>query len=266
MGISAGGDSRKTLAATKDVKDLITYYTHTPIKGSEHDIEIPARLLPKLGIKHHKIDIVPMDDEFKKHYEINNIWARKRHGDIAYSFMKYFGLNCVVLNSNISEYYGVWYWLPPQKINAQNIAMLRLLSHQGIIDEIEKWLAEALPACKESDMNILVLFDLELRSRWVAQAFAEYDIAFETFNPYNNGKLFELELSVDEKIREGRNFYLPKMIINKMWPEVLSEPINPEKGLLNKLKKCFLSSQRIYPITRYLKYLRLKKQFKSISN
>ena len=47
-------------------------------------------------------------------------------------------------------------------------------------------------------MNILVLFHLELRSRWVANTFAEFDIAYESFNPYNNRHLFCLELSVNE--------------------------------------------------------------------
>jgi len=65
MGITAGCDSRKSLAATKEVKDKITYYTHTPVKGGEADIEIPSRLLPRLGLKHHAINLQPMDDEFK---------------------------------------------------------------------------------------------------------------------------------------------------------------------------------------------------------
>lgn len=263
MGISAGYDSRKSLAASRSVKDKIIFYTHTPIKGNEADVEIPAKLLSKLGLKHKVIDLIPMDEEFKKYFELNNTWPRERHGHIAYSFMNYFGPDRVVLNSNISEYYGIWYWLPQKKINGRNLAMLRMISHKKIIEELDKWLFDARPACEQANMNILVLFDLELRSRWVSQALAEYDIAFETFNPYNNRNLFYLELSVDEKIREGRNPYLPKAIIKKMWPDVLSEPINPEKGTLKKIKKLILTKKFLFPVLRNVKYLQMRIRFRA---
>ncbi len=265
MGISAGCDSRKSLAAAKEVKDKITFYTHTPAKGSEADIEIPLRLLPKLGLKHHIVNLQPMDEEFRKYFEASNTWPRERHGHIAYSFMKYFGTECVVLNSNISEYSGVWYWLPKSNINGRNLAVLRLLNHRKIIDEMEKWLRDARPACETAGMNILVLFDLELRSRWVSQALAEYDIAFDTFNPFNNRHLFSLELSVDEKIRQGRSLYLPKKLINKMWPEVLSEPINPEHGIINKFKNFILTRKFLFPIIRNIRYIRQKRRFNRIN-
>ncbi len=261
MGISAGCDSRKSLAAAREVRERITFYTHTPIKGQEADIDIPSKLLPKLGLKHHIVDLQPMDEEFKKYFQINNTWPRERHGHIAYSFMKYFGTECVVLNSNISEYSGVWYWLPKSKINGRNLAMLRLLNHRKIIEEMEKWIRDARPACEAAGMNILVLYDLELRSRWVSQALAEYDIAFDTFNPFNNRHLFSLELSVDEKIRQGRSLYLPKKLIKKMWPEVLSEPINPEYGVINKFKNFILTRKFLFPITRNIRYLRQKRLF-----
>ncbi|MBC7364163.1 MAG: hypothetical protein H5U07_06440 [Candidatus Aminicenantes bacterium] len=256
MSISAGCDSRKSLAASKEVKEKITFYTHTPIKGSKADIEVPSKLLPKLGLKHYVVNLQPMDDEFKKYFETNNTWPREKHGNIAYSFMRFFGTDCVVLNSNISEYSGVWYWLPKSNISARNLAVLRSLNHKKIINEIEKWLSDAKPSCDAAGMNILVLFDLELRSRWVSQALAEYDIAFETFNPYNNRYLFQLELSVDEKIREGRNLRMPKRLIKKMWPEVLSEPINPEKGLLKKVKRFMQSSRFLFPIIRNFRYIK----------
>lgn len=262
MGISAGWDSRKSLAACRSVKDKIIFYTHTPIKGNEADAEIPATLLPKLGLKHNLIELIPMDEDFKKYFDINNTWPRERHGHIAYSFIRHFGPDRVVLNSNISEYYGVWYWLPKKKINGRNLAMLRMISNKKIIEELDKWLLDARPACEQANMNLLVLFDLELRSRWVSQALSEYDIAFETFNPYNNRNLFHLELSVDEKIREGRNPYLPKALIKKMWPDVLSEPINPEKGTLKKIKKFILTKKFLFPVLRNIKYIQMRISFR----
>jgi len=265
MGISAGCDSRKSLAAAREVKNKICFFTHTPNKGSEADMEIPSRLLPKLGLEHNKIRLEQMDNGFRYYYELNNTWPRERHGNIAYSIMKYFGTEAVILNSNISEYSGIWYWLPKNKITAKNLAMLRLLKNHMVIREFDKWLNGAALSCESAKMNVLVLFDLELRSRWVSQALAEYDIAFETFNPYNNRYLFRLELSVNERIRQGRSLYMPKKLIEKMWPEALLLPINPEKHIIGKMKKV-LNNRVFFPIIRNIRYLRAKWIFSRLSS
>jgi 7-cyano-7-deazaguanine synthase in queuosine biosynthesis len=68
MGISAGCDSRKSLAAAKEVKSKIYFFTHTPTPSKEVDMEVPARLLPRLGIEHHRVDLEAMDEGFQEYY------------------------------------------------------------------------------------------------------------------------------------------------------------------------------------------------------
>lgn len=266
MGISAGCDSRKSLAASKEVKDKICYYTHTP-ESYNADIEIPARLLPKLGIKHYRIHIEKMDSEFKKLYELSATWARERHGHIAYTMLKNFGPDATILNSNISEYSQVQYWLPKSKINGKGLAILKGINNPVAIRDFQNWVDSAFDVCKASGMNILVLFQLELRSRWVANTLAECDIAYETFNPYNNRDIYHIELSVKERLRRGRRLDIPIKQIKHMWPEVLIEPINPEENLLKKFQKFIINKiihKMVTPwfsIIDYLKYLKLKRQF-----
>lgn len=268
MGISAGCDSRRSLAAAKEVKDKIIFFTHTPEVYKETDIEIPSCLLPKLGIKHHVLHIEKMSEEFRNYYESNVTWAREKHGHIAYTALKYFGPDITVLNSNISEISQVYYWLPKSKINGKGLAIATRLNHQLVINEFEKWVKETKQICEKANMNILVLFDLEQRSRWISQAINEYDIAYETFNPYNNRKLFEIELSVPEKYRKGRRLDFHIKQIKNMWPEVLMLPINPERRILRKIKKFILNSiinktvTPWIPLIEYLRYLKLKKEFR----
>jgi hypothetical protein len=268
MGISAGCDSRKSLAAAKNVKDKIYFFTHTPQVSNEADMEIPEKLLPKLGIVHHKFDLQQMDADFKKYYECSTTWARERRGHIAYTALQHFGSEATILNSNISEYSQVWFWLPKSNINGEGLAMLKSLNHPLVISEFQKWLNGAQDACKKANMNILVLFDIELRARWVTAAIAEYDIAHETFNPYNNRHFFCLELSVNERIRRGRRLDYPIKLIKNMWPEVLREPINPEKNIRGKLQEFIWRSiihktiTPWFPIVEYLRYLRLRRSFK----
>jgi len=269
MGITAGCDSRKSLAASKEVRDKIYYFTLTPQKSNEMDLSVPSKLLPMLGLEHHKIDIETMSSEFEEIYRCSATWARDRHGHIAYTALKYFGDNATVLNSNISEYSQISYWLPKSHINGEGLAILKGLNDRLAIDDYQAWLDSAYPPCIAGNMNVLVLFQLELRSRWVANTFAELDIAYESFNPYNNRRLFRMELAVSERIRRGvHKLDYPKQIIKSMWPEALQLPINPERMIIRKIRK-FIVANVIHktvspwlPIIEYLKYVHLKRVFK----
>lgn len=266
MGISAGSDSRRSLAAAKAVSDRIFFFTHTPLHHST-DMDVPAHLLPRLGIEHHGFEIQPMSTEFRVLYECSATWARERHGHLAHTALINFGPDATVLNSNLSEIHRCFYWLPKSKINGEGLALATGQHHRFARIEFQKWLDDAKPACEASGMNILVLFDYELRSRWAASAFYECDIAYETFNPYNNRYLSSLELSVDERYRSGQRLDYIIEQIKYMWPETLSEPINPERAMLGKLKRYILESlvhktiTPRMPLYQYLKYLKLKWMF-----
>jgi len=271
MGISAGGDSRKTLAASKDVKDKIYYFTHTPTQASMrfNDVKIPSRLLPKLGIEHHSFEFQRMSDEFNKLYEDSATWAREMRGHISYTLLNHFGPNAMVLNSNISEVAQCVYWLPQLKINGENLAMISGLNHPFAISEFQKWIEDARSACQKANMNILDLFFLEQRmGRWAAAAFSEYDIAHETFNPYNNRYLHCLMLAIDERYRKNRRWEVLIRQIKYLWPEVLREPINPPDTVTDKIQQ-FIRRSIIHkiitpwvPFYEYLRYKKLMRRFK----
>lgn len=268
QGISAGCDSRKSLAASRTVSNMITFFTEVTAATDRGDIDVPSRLLPSLGLRHHRLMVQPMSGDFKYYYERSATWARERHGHIAYSFMKRFGPECTVLNSNISEYAQVQYWLPNGQINGRGLAILKGLNHPVAVQDFQRWLDHALPSCEESGMNVLVLFQLELRSRWVANTFAERDIAHESFNPYVNRQIYSIELSVNERRRRGKRIDLPVKQIRHMWPDVLSHPINPERTTISKIRRVILRTivhralSPWVPIVEYLTYLRLRRRFR----
>jgi len=62
--------------------------------------------------------------------------------------------------------------------------------------------------------------------------------------------------------KNGEHLSMPKRLIKKMWPEVLSEPINPEKGLQRKVKKFIQSRRFLFPLIRNLRYFKQKISFK----
>ncbi len=267
MGITAGSDSRRSLAAARKAIEHIYFFTHTP-RSYSNDIAVPARLLPKLGIEHHKLDLQFMSSDFRELHECSATWARERHGNIAYTALQNFGPEVAVLNSNLSEIHQCWYWLPKSKINGDGLALATRLNHPLAIREFQKWIDGARAACEISGMNILVLFDYELRSRWVTAALSEYDIAYETFNPYNNRYLSCLELAIHERRRRGQRLDLIIKQIRYLWPDVLKAPINPKDDPILKIKQFVLRDiiHKIVtpwiPVYQYLRYHRLKRRFK----
>jgi hypothetical protein len=271
MGISAGGDSRKSLAAAKDVKDKIKFFSTTPTQVSMllNDVKIPARLLPQLGLKHYNLGMQLMSQEFREYYECSATWARERMGHIAYTMLKCLGPEITVLNSNISEVAQRVYWLPKSKIDGKGLAVISGLNHPFAIAEFQKWVDGAKHACQAAKMNIMDLFFLEQRmGRWATEAFSEYDIAHETFNPYNNRYLHCLMLAISEKYRRNRRWAVIMKHIKYMWPEVLLEPINPPDRILDKIQQFirrFIIHKTItpwLPVYEYLHYFKVERRFK----
>jgi len=271
MGISAGGDSRKTLAAAKDVRDKIKFFTTTPGQLSMllNDVKVPARLLPQLGLKHHYLGMLTMSQEFREFYDCSATWGRERSGNIAYTMFKRLGSEITVLNSNISEVAQRVYWLPKSKITGEGLALISGLNHPLATTEFQKWLDGARDACEASGVNILDLFFLEQRmGRWATEAFAEYDIAHETFNPYNNRHLHCLMLGIDERHRKNRRWSVIIKQIKYMWPDVLIEPINPPDGTKDKIQQFirrYIFHKTVtpwFPMYEYLRYLKTKRNFK----
>jgi len=265
MGISAGIDSRKTLAATKDVRDKILYFTHeNDLCGIDSmDVKVPAKLLPKLGIRHNFLNQMFMSKDFKRLYEDSATFARENKGNNAYILFYHFGIDFAVLSSNLSEISQCNYWLPKSKINGEGLAVITGLYHPLAIKEFDKWVKGAQGACEESGINILGLFHWEQRGgRWASAAFGEYDIVHESFTPYNNRYLNKILVGISERYRRDRMWYVALRQIQNMWPEVLSEAVNPGDTLGEQIRE-LLRRQVLHkfvtpwlPIYEYFKFLR----------
>jgi hypothetical protein len=273
MGISAGNDSRKTLAASKRVKDRICYFSHAPGAGKDgiNDVRVPARLLPKLGIEHHRLVWSEMDDDFRHLYEESATWAREKKGHIAYILFKRFGPDATVMNSNIAEVSQCIYWLPRKRIDGRNLAIINGLPHPWAVRELQAWIDGAREACAAAEMDILALFFLEQRmGRWCTMAFSEYDIAHETFNPFNNRLLHSWMLAVDERHRRDRRWDVSIKHIRYMWPETLAEPINPQDRFRHRVQQSIrrhIIHKTIAPwcsLYPWLRYLKKKRRFERV--
>jgi hypothetical protein len=79
---------------------------------------------------------------------------------------------------------------------------------------------------------LLDLFSWEQsHGNWLAATQMEFDLAWrDMFTPFNCRELLTTMLSIDARYRSSprhRAFYA---LIEKMWPDLLDEPINPDKS------------------------------------
>jgi len=77
----------------------------------------------------------------------------------------------------------------------------------------------------------------------------EFDIAWrESITPYNCRDVLTTLLGVDERHRRAPDYALFRRLIERLWPEVLQEPINPRsrQSLHQRLKDVVRSLLRYW--------------------
>lgn len=245
MAVTAGNDTRLLLAASRPVSVNVFYYINRiPRYDDKHqDLVIPQRICDKIGVKFNIVEFTKEvnDEEFKKVYFQNNMFAHER---------------------NLPLIYNVYYKRFPDKINMpgrfsdiarnffntyhKNITpelLAKFWEYDGIeyvIEEYRKWLSTGGIIAQEMNYNLLELFNWEERNGNLYTAFqVDKDIAQEEFTPYNCRKLMEVFLSVPNKYRDIHTNIYFRAMIKHLWPDLVTIPFNPnmEKYVSYYLKK-----------------------------
>jgi hypothetical protein len=99
-----------------------------------------------------------------------------------------------------------------------------------VLGAYDRWLA-SVDRSRNVDLLDLLFWEQRMGS-WQAMAQLEWDVVQDVLTPFNCRTLLTQFLSVDREYRKPQNPILYAELMKLMWPEVLSEPINPgkEKG------------------------------------
>ena len=235
LGLTAGLDSRMVLAAARDVVDRISIITvRQGVMPDEHpDIQVPARLLKRLGLTHQVIRAnSTMTADFSQRFKRNVHLAHDHYGHDAEAILIHFSRTRAVITGAGAEV-----------VRCSFRAKLPHAAHVRFTPELLSWLefgviepfavarfAEWLDDAGAQDhVKLLDLLDWEQDyGNWLAMTQLEFDIAWrEIFTPYNCRELFATLLGVPERYRRGPDSVLFREFIRRTWPELLSEPINP---------------------------------------
>ena len=205
------------------------------MRDSDMDIQIPLALMRKLGLDHHVVrSSLIMDPEFIKIYKTNALLAHNQYLPDAQAILKSYALGKVCVVGGVSELVrdptvgtkrSIDGRMTPAEISAE---LYGLGKNQYAIAEIEKWFA-GLGQIHNLDRDAIFYWE-QRAANWLAMNQVEFDSAWrDIFVPYNCRGLLMAMLEVREKDRHAPHNRLHKELIRNLWPEVLSEPVNPHK-------------------------------------
>ena len=256
LSLTAGLDSRLLLAAAKNIRDRISFVSVRQSKMSEHhpDVTVPARLLQHLGLPHQIVcSAASTTADFSSRFKHAVYLAHEHYGPDAEAILRSFSRTKVALTGSGAEVGRCAFRqaLPrsdSRTITATDLSQLQNMGHEPFaVRNFEKWLADAEV---RHDIKMLDLFEWEQgHGNWLAMTQLEFDIAWrEIIAPYNCREILTMLLAVDERYRRAPDYILFKRLMRRLWPEVLSEPINPQKriGLLRRLARKLRSLARYW--------------------
>lgn len=236
VGITAGLDSRLVLAASKEICNKLSFITVRQGRMSDdnHDIVVPAMLLPRLSLQHHIIkSAASMTPDFSRTFKKNVFLAHDIYGTDAEAIYSFFPHRKVAVTGSGAEVGRCSFRKQLSESQRQNITpedlsrLQKMGKNDFVINNFSNWLNSIE---KKYNLNILDLFEWEQgHGNWLAMTQLEFNIAWrDIFTPFNCRNVLTTMLSVDEKYRNGPDYSLFKNLILKLWPETLCEPINPD--------------------------------------
>jgi hypothetical protein len=237
LSLTAGIDSRLVLAAARALTDRLSIVTlrQGKMPDDHADIEVPARLLKRLGLRHEVILAAPtMTPEFSRQFKCNVYLAHDHYGHDAEAILRHFGRTKATITGSGAEVGRCPFRskLPHSdhvKFTPETLAWLEYGStHPFLVHHFGDWLADA---GQQNHVKLLDLFEWEQDyGNWLAMTQLEFDIAWrEIFTPYNCRELLAIMLGVDERFRRPPDYLLFRRAISKAWPQLLTEPVNPHR-------------------------------------
>ena len=249
--LTSGLDSRILLAAAKEFTDDIQFYVFNNSDNNDRppyppNVWVSQSLAQKLKLNHAVIKPDKIRPEFlqayKKEHVVPRILHKTRH--IQYFQDHYSDPKIINISGNASAMSKCHYGYTDKKISLEMLLFFsghHSSQNQFIRQELAEWLTDATQYSEEYGIPVLDLFYWEQRQgNWGALQSFEKDIAIEEVCPFNNTSIHTSILQVKPSRRSSPDYKFFRKLIQSLWSETLSEPINPDnnklKGLINTLQ------------------------------
>lgn len=238
ISISAGIDSRTTLAMSKSIADRALYFTYVVENDPHHkrsvleiDQQVAREMADNLRLRHLLIR-VRNDDDPHNLAPIQRGNSFLHHSDaLARAYAEQIGEDYIHIRSNLSEI-GVpaRFWVARfGALKPENLAWAFSRKEEAEKDPaVVQAFAQFLERAQFDRIQNYDPYDLwyweHRMGTWHSCVLLESDVAFDTFSPFNCRRLLTLMLSIPNNERFMRRQYLE--LIQKHWPVLSFWPRN----------------------------------------
>jgi len=235
MALTAGWDTRLLLAASRDVSAKIQYWTSNlgVLPADHRDVRIPFLLSKRLDIGlqvRNPSSHIP--GWFISALSRNVTGARVLPAASVVHADLMTGEERLTIGGDAGELCRNM-WDPHCRLNFKTVTTPEIpwIAHglkvsPFVLQETETWRDDL--SVLDDQLNVIILFNWEqIWGNWGAQYRAERDMANDELSPFNCRLWIETVLASPRQTRCPPNFSFHRELIESMWPEVLSVPINP---------------------------------------
>jgi hypothetical protein len=259
VSITAGLDSRMVLAASRHLVDHVRFMTvrQDGMPASHADLETPRRLAERLGFEHRVVNSASeVREGVRSAYRDGILFFHEKWLPDAQALFDTYRQQHTLVVGSMAEagrvYYGHHHFPPGERPALQHLVQAAKLGiHPFALRHFQAWLATVE---HPYDFSIGDLFYLEQRAgRWLATSQLEFGHAWrDILAPFNSREIAASLLAVPAELRCEPKSVLFRQLIDRMWPEVLSEPINPHKEKVPVHPLAALARRARRRIRRYL--------------
>ncbi len=245
MSITAGLDSRVSLAASHDVHDAVRYFTYRreDVPSDGVDVATASSMAEALHLRYGVLEVPASVAAPELDAAIREATFLSHGRRIVAAYRAAFSPDTIHLRSNIGEVGRCFYRrsLPgaamgtsPAGITARDLA--RLWARGDVTEPVVQAFAEWMEATGFRDVVGLDALDIlyweHRMACWHSNVVLESDFAFDTHVLFNSRWILERMLSVPEIDRsQGLVF---RRLVAELWPELAAWPTDHASGLLRR--------------------------------
>jgi Asparagine synthase len=236
LSLTGGVDSRVSLAASRQVRDAITYFTYRRpgMAGTDADATTAGLIAKELQLRHRVLDVAAAADSSPLDAAIREATFLSHGRPIIAEYRRTFTPDTIHIRSNVSGVAKCFYRSKPlgaavsesdSQIAPELLAQLWAHStpSRPLIDAFEDWM-DATGFRDVRGLDPLDVFYWEHRMAcWHSSVVLESDFAFDTHVLFNSRSILELMLSAPA--RDRCRGALLRQVVSILWPELLRWPM-----------------------------------------
>ncbi len=259
--ITAGWDSRLLLAASRAQREQIRYFVFdTAGAPPSMDARVAADLAQRLGLRFERIERPALRADFLAAYRAEHLLPRVMYTTSHVQYLADAYPDGVInVNGNGGEIARCAFGTGTRRVT---LNMLEVFTGYGrgcrnASHALQRWMTDAAPVAAASGIYLLDLLEWEeFSGNWASLAPLELDQAVETITPFNNRALQLSLLQLPARERAGPRSPVFRELVRRLWPEVPSDGINPQRRPLMSWAKTRT------PLYYRMKWLDLKLRYR----